>query len=193
MSASWRSGGRWRCAAAPRRRCCAASGIEGRERADGADTRMPMGCASWRNPSMNFLTFSCTIVWMVMSCTHASACGAWAARRGRVGTPSPGSALLRRAARWDSLDTQDAVVPVDVGDGAAARRGVHERGVVDQKPVVVARGAHLLEGCRADGALVDRDLVRRARAVVGDGEGIRHGGVSLPRRRGSFESAPGQG
>ena len=24
-------------------------------------------------PSMNFLTFACTSVWMVMSCTHASA------------------------------------------------------------------------------------------------------------------------
>ena len=32
--------------------------------------KIPIGCASYRNPSMNFLMFSCSIVWYVISRTH---------------------------------------------------------------------------------------------------------------------------
>jgi len=76
---------------------------------------------------------------------------------------------------------EDAAIAVDIRDAARAGRGVHERRVVEQEPVVVRGEVHLLERRRADGPPLDRDLVGGAGTVVGDGEGLRHGRVSLPR------------
>ena len=49
---------------------------------------------------------------------------------------------------------QDALVAVDVGDRAAAVRGVHERRVVRHQPEVVGRRLDLPEVHRADGAVL---------------------------------------
>ncbi len=72
---------------------------------------------------------------------------------------------------------QDALVAVDVGDLAAARRGVHERRVVGGEAEVVRVGLDLAQVHRLDGAVGDRHFVLLAGAVVGDGEGIGHKGL----------------
>ena len=69
---------------------------------------------------------------------------------------------------------QHALVAVDVGDLAAARRGVHERRVVGSEAEVVVARLDLAQIHRLDGAVGDRDVVLLAGAVVGDGEGIGH-------------------
>ena len=65
---------------------------------------------------------------------------------------------------------EDPGVAVDVGDLAAARRGVRVRRVVGHEAEVVLVDLHLAEVHRLDGAVGDRDLVRLAGAVVGDRE-----------------------
>ena len=61
---------------------------------------------------------------------------------------------------------EDALVAVDVGDGAAGRRGVGEAGVVDRQAGIVLGLADLAEVAGTDGAVGDGELVLLARAVV---------------------------
>ena len=68
---------------------------------------------------------------------------------------------------------QDAGVAVDVGDRAAARGGVHVRGVVGHQPEVLLVGLDLAQVHRAHGAVLDRQLVGPAGAVVGHRERVR--------------------
>ena len=75
---------------------------------------------------------------------------------------------------------EDAGVAVDVGDRAATRRGVRVRGVVGHQPEVLVVGLDLPEVHRAHRAVLDRQLVALARAVVGHRErlvGVRHHAV----------------
>ena len=65
---------------------------------------------------------------------------------------------------------EDAGVAVDVGDRAATRRGVHVRGVVGHQPEVLVVGLDLAQVDRAHRAVLDRQLVALAGAVVGDRE-----------------------
>src|ERR1051326_5561026 len=67
---------------------------------------------------------------------------------------------------------EDAFVAVDEGDGAAARRGVHERRVVRHHPEVVAVDFDLPQVERLDRSILDRDLVAFPGAVIGDGERV---------------------
>ena len=76
---------------------------------------------------------------------------------------------------------EDALVAVDVGDAAAARRGVHERRVVGAEPLIVRRDLDLAEIGGADGAVGDGDLVLLAGAVVSNSERIGHMRASISR------------
>ena len=67
---------------------------------------------------------------------------------------------------------EDPLVAVDVGDGAAAGGGVHERRVVGHHPEVVVGHLDLAEIDGPDGALDDRQLVGLAGAIVGDGDAV---------------------
>ena len=69
---------------------------------------------------------------------------------------------------------QDALVPVDVGNPAAARGGVLERRVVGHQTEVLGRRPDLAEIDGADRAMLDRNLVLLARAVVGNGQRVSH-------------------
>ena len=60
---------------------------------------------------------------------------------------------------------------------------VHERRVVGGQSRVVAGGLDLLEVGGLDDAVLDRDLVLLARAVVGDRQGVGHGSCRLLRFR----------
>ena len=74
---------------------------------------------------------------------------------------------------------------VDVGDRAAARRGVREGRVVGHQAEVVLVDLDLAEVHRPDGPVGDRDLVGLAGAVVRDREGVLGGGYAtavLPLR-----------
>ena len=63
---------------------------------------------------------------------------------------------------------QDALVAVDVGDGGATGRRVHERGVVSHQPEVTVFDVDLLEIERLDRVFGHRHLVGLAGAVVGN-------------------------
>ena len=66
---------------------------------------------------------------------------------------------------------QDARVAVDVGDRAAARRGVRVRGVVGHQAEVLLVGLDLAQVHRPHGPVLDRQLVGLAGAVVRHREG----------------------
>ena len=90
---------------------------------------------------MNFLMFSWSIVCMVISCVHAVSCvgGRQLAEEEQVGGLEVGALLGQLLDRVAAVG-EDALVAVDVGDRAPARRGVHERRVVGhQAEVVVGR------------------------------------------------------
>ena len=72
---------------------------------------------------------------------------------------------------------QDPGVAVDVGDRAAAGGGVHVGGVVDHQPEVVRVGLDLSQVHPANRAVLDRQLVGGAGAVVGDRQRLRTGSV----------------
>ncbi len=112
---------------------------------------------------------------MVISWVHAAS---WARRRqlaeqDQIGGLEEGALLGQLLDRVAPVH-QDALVAVDVGDLAAARRGVHERRVVGGQAEVVRVGLDLAQVHRLDGAVGDRDVVLLAGAVVGDGERIGH-------------------
>ena len=67
---------------------------------------------------------------------------------------------------------EDALLAVDEGDGAAARRGVREAGVVHGDARLVVGLADLADVGRVDGAVGDGQLVLVAGAVVAHGEGV---------------------
>ncbi len=69
---------------------------------------------------------------------------------------------------------QDALVAVDVGDAAPARRGVHERRVVGAEPLIVLVDFDLAKIGGADGAVGDGNLVQLARAIVSNSERVGH-------------------
>ncbi len=78
---------------------------------------------------------------------------------------------------------QDADVAVDVGDRAAARGGVQERGIVRQQTCPV-RALDLAELGRVDRTIDDGQLVFGAGAVVDDGETFStHDGLLWSRTR----------
>ena len=68
---------------------------------------------------------------------------------------------------------QDALVAVDVGDAALARGGVGEGRVVGHQAEVVGAGLDLAQiGGANHVALLDRNLVLLAGAIVGDGQRV---------------------
>ena len=138
---------------------------------------MPIGWASYWKPSMNFLMFSCSIVCSVISRTHASSCagGRQLAEEDQVRRLEVGALLGQLLDRIAAVE-QDALVAVDVGDAAPARGGVLERRVVRHQPEVVGAGLDLPQVHRADRAVLDRQLVLLAGAVVGDRERVGHRG-----------------
>ena len=69
---------------------------------------------------------------------------------------------------------EDALVAVDERDPAAAGRGVHERRVVGHHAELVGRHLDLPQIRRADRAVLNRQLVLPARAVVGDRQRVGH-------------------
>jgi hypothetical protein len=69
---------------------------------------------------------------------------------------------------------QHALVAVDERDPAPAGGGVHERRVVGHHPEFAGLDPDLPEIHRADRAVLDRDLVLAAGAVVGDGQRVGH-------------------
>ena len=75
---------------------------------------------------------------------------------------------------WIAAVEEDALVAVDERDAAAAGGGVHERRVVGHHPELVGGDFDLPQIHRANGAVLDRDVVLLARAVVGDGERVGH-------------------
>ena len=87
---------------------------------------------------MNSLTFSCTNVWIVISCVHSSSCGLrrQLAVDEQVGDLEVGRLLGELLDRVAAV-LEDALVAVDVGDRRAARRGVRERRVVGHEAEVV--------------------------------------------------------
>ena len=101
---------------------------------------------------------------------------------------------------------EDALVAVDEGDRAAARRRVHERRVVGHQPEVVVVDLDLAQVGGADRAVLDRDLVLLAGPVVGDGQrvgatgyagavlllGLGGHGVPLARCRSSSALGPAE-
>ena len=113
---------------------------------------------------MNFLMFSWSIVWSVISCVQAWSCcrGGQLAEQDQVGRLEV-VALLGQLLDGVAAVVQDALVAVDVGDGAPAVRGVQERRVVRHQPEVVGAGLDLPQVHGADGAVLDRQLVVLAR------------------------------
>ena len=98
-------------------------------------------------------------------------------------------AFFRELFNGISAVEQDAVVAVDVGDGAAAVRGVHERRVVCHQPEVVGSRLDLTQVHRADCAVVHRQLVFLACSVIDDGERVGHSRVSTLNFHSSRSSA----
>jgi hypothetical protein len=81
-----------------------------------------------------------------------------------------------------SAVAQDPLVAVDEGDRRAARRGVHEGGVVAHHAEVVRVDLDLLEVGGADGLVDDRDGVRLPGARVLDLEVVaRRGRLGVSR------------
>jgi len=124
---------------------------------------------------MNFLMFS----WM-RDVEHPAV---QLARRRQLAVQQQVRGFEERALFGELLDrvaavAQDPLVPVDEADRAAARRRVHERRIVAEQPVVVRRELDLPQVGRVNRAVLDRELVLLAGAVVDDGQGIlRHRGV----------------
>jgi hypothetical protein len=90
---------------------------------------------------------------------------------------------------------QDCAVAVDVGDGAAAARGVQKRRIVGQDPEVVVGHLDLAKVDRADGAIDNRDLIAAAGLRVSDLKHSArcHGGTLLtaPASSSDRRRAPG--
>jgi hypothetical protein len=78
---------------------------------------------------------------------------------------------------------EDAGVTVDVGDRAAAGRGVDEPRVVGRQARLAVDG-DLLEICGPDGPIRDRYLELAPGPVVANGERISHGDNLAVRARG---------
>ena len=110
----------------------------------------------------------------MISCTQASYCvlGRQLAVDQQVGDLEEGG-LLGQLLDGVAAVLQDALVAVDVGDGAAAGGGVDEAGVVDRQAGLRPRRTDLAQVGGLDGAVGDRDVVLLAGAVVADGEGCR--------------------
>src|SRR5204863_9275618 len=87
---------------------------------------------------------------------------------------------------------EDPLVAVDVGDGAATGRRIHERRVVGHQPEIVVRGFHLPKIGGTDGPVLNRELVALAGAVVDDRERVlRHSGsLELGKRKDNASSRP---
>ena len=142
--------------------------------------KMPIGWASYWNPSISFLTFSCSSVCCVMAIGPVLQL--------LFGRQLPEDDQIRGleivAVFGELLDRvaaipEDAFVAVDVGDGAAAGRRVEKRRVVGHQPGVVAVGLDLLEIGGANRAFLDGDVVLLARAVVGNRQRISHRALSV--------------
>src|SRR5438128_1937730 len=73
--------------------------------------------------------------------------------------------------------TEDARLAVEVGDRALARRGLHERRVVD-----VEVGVELADRGGGKHAVGDRDRDRLSGAVIGDRDGVGHVAPSSTRK-----------
>ena len=125
--------------------------------------------------------FSWTNVCVVISC-----CQSLELRRGRqLAVDEQVGDLEVRRVLGELLDRvaavlEDAVRAVEVRDRRAARRRVHERGVVRHEPEVVLGDADRAEVQRAHGAVGDRDLVGAPGAVVGDAQRLA---AARPDRR----------
>ena len=99
------------------------------------------------------------------------------AEQQQVGDFQEGAAL---GENFDGISAiaQDALVAVDVGDGALARRRVHERRIVGHQPEIVGAGFDLPQIHGPDGAVVDRDGIGFVGAIIGDGECVLwHGNI----------------
>jgi hypothetical protein len=83
-------------------------------------------------------------------------------------------AVLRQLFDRIAAVEQDALVAVDERDPAAARRRVHERGIVGHQAEVVRRHLDLPQVCRPDRPILDWHFVLLAGAVVGDRQRIGH-------------------
>ena len=92
----------------------------------------------------------------------------------QVGDLQEGGALAQLLDRIAPV-LEDAGVAVDVRDRAAAGSRVHERRVVGHQAEVALVRLDLAQVQRAHGSVADRQLVRRAGAVVGDREGLLGG------------------
>ena len=90
--------------------------------------------------------------------------------------------LLRELLDRIAAVLEDALVAVDVGDRRPARRRVRERRVVGHEPEVVLGDLDLAQVHGAHGAVLDRDLVGLAGAVVGDGQRVAGGGYAAAVR-----------
>src|SRR6266508_2219825 len=89
---------------------------------------------------------------------------------------------------------EEAAIADDEGDPAAACRGVREGGVVGHHPELVGVDLDLPQVNRADRAVLDRNLVLLAGAIVGDRQRIGHATQRLPRRlRPRAPASPGCG
>ena len=82
------------------------------------------------------------------------------------------TALLRELFDRVSAVLEDSFVAVDECDGAAARRRVHECRVVSHQAEIIGAVFDLTQIGRANCAVGDRKLVRLARPIVGDGDGV---------------------
>src|SRR6185436_7151759 len=103
--------------------------------------------------------------------------------RGELAVEQQVGRLEERAFLRELLDrvaaiAQDALVAIDVRDGAAAGRRVHERGIVEHQAEIVDLGLDLPEVGGANRPILDGELVALARTIVDDGERVlRHYGV----------------
>ncbi len=101
-------------------------------------------------------------------------------RRGQLPVEQEVSGLEERTLLRELLDrvaavAEDPLVAVDIGDGAATGRRVHERRVVGHQPEIVLRRLDLPEIGGADGPVLNRELVALPGAVVDDRERVlRH-------------------
>ena len=73
---------------------------------------------------------------------------------------------------------EDALVPVDERNAAAARGRVREGRVIRHHAEIVRPRFDLSQIHRANGAVLNRNLVLLAGAVVGDGQSVGHANVS---------------
>ncbi len=93
---------------------------------------------------------------------------------GHVEERHPPGELLDRVAPVP----QDALLPVDEGDGAAAVRRVHEGWIIGEQPEVVVGSLDLAQVSGPDRTIGDRQFVGAARAAVGYVQhALRLGGV----------------